>query len=416
MQSLLDCKKEYTDIILDNITVPICTIIYDMYKCSMNIQEFQNKMAHIKNWNNNLIQETYEKILKNCQDNKSTIISKLLNEIILINVKLKTENTNIKLKNINLVTMTDFIHKCLINTGIYCWKNAYLFSHKNLKPSEKQYHLNIIEKNIRKIIKITIRDCTPLDLILNNMEQYIQHNKKKQQQSEEDEEESEEEEEEAEEEDQEESEEDEEQDQEESEEEEEEAEEEEESEEEEEEAEESEEEAEESEEEVKKEEEAEVKKEEEAEVKKEEEIKGGIKNKQQPEKIEDVKIINIPVNENITTTNKKKENKTKKQPIEYASETEKSSSDNDDDDDDDNDNEIEEIKPLKNNIIIKQNDIVQVDNDDNDDEDELIINKDKKKHNKKTVIYTNDSSSESDGNEGNYKDKNITINKTRYYK
>ena len=415
MQSLLDCKKEYTDIILDNITVPICTIIYDMYKCSMNIQEFQNKMAHIKNWNNNLIQETYEKILKNCQDNKSTIISKLLNEIILINVKLKTENTNIKLKNINLVTMTDFIHKCLINTGIYCWKNAYLFSHKNLKPSEKQYHLNIIEKNIRKIIKITIRDCTPLDLILNNMEQYIQHNKKKQQQSEE--EESEEEEEEAEED-------------EEVEEEEEEEEEEAEEEESEEEAEEEEEEESEEEAEVKKEEETEVKKEEEAEVKKEEEIKGGIKNKQQPEKIEDVKIINIPVNENITTTNKKKENKTKKQPIEYASETEKSSSDddndndndddnddndNDNDDDNDNDNEIEEIKPLKNNIIIKQNDIVQVDKDDEDDEDELIINKDKKKDNKKTVIYTNDSSSESDGNECNYKDKNI-INKTRYYK
>ena len=44
MQSLLDCKKEYIDIILDNITVPICSLVYDIYKSSSNIQDFQNKM------------------------------------------------------------------------------------------------------------------------------------------------------------------------------------------------------------------------------------------------------------------------------------------------------------------------------------------------------------------------------------
>ena len=66
MQSLLDCKKEYTDIILDNLTVPICTFIYDMYKSCLNIQEFQNKMAQVKSWNNNLVQEYCEKIGVKC--------------------------------------------------------------------------------------------------------------------------------------------------------------------------------------------------------------------------------------------------------------------------------------------------------------------------------------------------------------
>ena len=84
MQSLLDCKKEYTDIILDNLTVPICTFIYDMYKGCLNIQEFQNKMAQVKNWNNNLIQEYCDKILKKCKKYDSSILSKLLNEIIVI--------------------------------------------------------------------------------------------------------------------------------------------------------------------------------------------------------------------------------------------------------------------------------------------------------------------------------------------
>ena len=165
MQNLLDCKKEYIDIILDNTTVPICTLIYNIYKSSQNIQEFQNKMAHIENWNNHIIRENYDTIIKSC---KNKYINKLLNEIIIINIKLKTENKKINMNNVKFINPEDFIHKCLINAGIYCWKNAYLFSHKNLKPSEKQYHLNIIEKNIRKIIKITIRDCTPIELILNN--------------------------------------------------------------------------------------------------------------------------------------------------------------------------------------------------------------------------------------------------------
>jgi hypothetical protein len=60
MQNLLDCKKEYTDILLDNLAIPICTAIYDIYKTSSNIQDFQQKMAHIKNWNNHIINEYYE--------------------------------------------------------------------------------------------------------------------------------------------------------------------------------------------------------------------------------------------------------------------------------------------------------------------------------------------------------------------
>ena len=164
MQTLLDCKKDYIDIILDNITVPICTLIYDTYKSCANIQEFQNKMAYIKNWNNHIIHENYVNIMKSC---KKKYLGKLLNEIIIINIKLKSENKKINMNNIKFINPEDFIHLCLINTGIYCWKNAYLFSHKTLRPSQAQHHLNIIEKNIRKIIKITIRDCTPLELILN---------------------------------------------------------------------------------------------------------------------------------------------------------------------------------------------------------------------------------------------------------
>jgi len=166
MQYLLDSKKEYIDIILDNITSPICNSIYDMYKLSKNIQDFQSKMANIKNWNNYNINEYYLSILKLC---KIKNIGQILNQVIILNVQLKTEKKNINPNSIKFITIEDFIYKCLVNSSVYCWKNAYLFAHKNLKPSEKQYHLNIIEKNIKKIIKSTIRDCTPFDIILDNI-------------------------------------------------------------------------------------------------------------------------------------------------------------------------------------------------------------------------------------------------------
>jgi hypothetical protein len=166
MQYLLDSKKEYIDIILDNITSPICNSIYDMYKSSKNVQEFQSKMANIKNWNNYNINEYYLSILKL---SKIKNLGQILNQIIILNVQLKTEKKNVNPNSIKFITIEDFIYKCLVNASIYCWKNAYLFAHKNLRPSEKQYHLNIIEKNIKKTIKSTIRDCTPFDIILDNI-------------------------------------------------------------------------------------------------------------------------------------------------------------------------------------------------------------------------------------------------------
>uniref|UniRef100_A0A6C0LI83 Uncharacterized protein n=1 Tax=viral metagenome TaxID=1070528 RepID=A0A6C0LI83_9ZZZZ len=165
--SLLDSKKEYIDIILDNVSIPICNIIYNIYKSCANAQEFQQKLTQIKHWNNHIISEHSDIVINSCENN--SLIGKLLKEIIIINIKLKVENKKIDYKKVPIINIVDFIHKCLINSGVFCWKNAYLFSHKNLKQSEKQYHLNLIEKNIRKIIKITIRDCTPLDLILDEL-------------------------------------------------------------------------------------------------------------------------------------------------------------------------------------------------------------------------------------------------------
>jgi len=130
----------------------------------MNIGNFQKELVNIKSWNNNKIKDEYNELVKKT---KCKYLDKLLEKIVIIDIKLKiNDKFKIPKKDIDIIKPYDFIHKCLINISIFCWKNVYLFSTKNLKPSEKQYHLNLIERNIRKIIKNTIRDIIPFEKIL----------------------------------------------------------------------------------------------------------------------------------------------------------------------------------------------------------------------------------------------------------
>ena len=98
MQNLIENKKEYIDILLDNLTVPICNVIYDLYKSSSNIQDFQNNLSLIKNWNNNKIEEYYFKIINS--QKKRNYVSSLLYEIIIINIIIKIFYYIINTKNI----------------------------------------------------------------------------------------------------------------------------------------------------------------------------------------------------------------------------------------------------------------------------------------------------------------------------
>ena len=166
MQVLLDSKKEYTEHLLDLITVPLTKRIFKIYdgcsNTSNNIKNFQQELINIKQWNNNKIQEEYQELIKKI---KCKYFDKLLKKIVILDVNIKTDS-KYKIKDLVMISSYDFIHKCLVNISIYCWKNVYLFSGKNLKPSEKQYHINVIEKNIRTIIKNTLRAIIPYETIL----------------------------------------------------------------------------------------------------------------------------------------------------------------------------------------------------------------------------------------------------------
>ena len=179
MEGLIDTRNEYIEHIQDVIAIPLSQRIYDIWcdcsKIKGSIKEFQKELIQIKKWNNNIIYEEYKKIIKKT---KCKYLPDLIKMIIITTIKIKIYEykdhfSNIKIK---IPLAEDFIHKCYINISIFSWKNAYLFNNKNIKDSEYQNNLNIIEENIRVIIKKTFRDFIPFDDIFQQIQDNIDDN------------------------------------------------------------------------------------------------------------------------------------------------------------------------------------------------------------------------------------------------
>ena len=180
MDGLVDTKNEYIEHLQDIITIPISKRVYSIYNDCINrdkksLKEFQSELMSIKRWNNNIVKEEYKRIIK---ETKCKYFENLIKIIIITSVKIKIYEykdyfNNIKIK---IPEPEDFIHKCYINTSIYCWKNAYLFNIKNMRDSEIQNNFNIIEENIRYIIKKTFRDFIPLNEILEQIQNNLTNN------------------------------------------------------------------------------------------------------------------------------------------------------------------------------------------------------------------------------------------------
>ena len=177
MEGLIDTRNEYIEHIQDIIAIPLSKRIYEIWcdcsKIKGSIKEFQKELIQIKKWNNNIIYEEYKKIIKKT---KCKYLPDLIKMIIITTIKIKIyeykdQFNNIKIK---IPLAEDFIHKCYINISIFSWKNAYLFNNKNIKDSEYQNNLNIIEENIRIIIKKTFRDFIPFDDIFQQIQENIE--------------------------------------------------------------------------------------------------------------------------------------------------------------------------------------------------------------------------------------------------
>ena len=179
MEGLIDTRDEYIEHIQDILSVAISKRIYAIYTEIMDekkgLKGFQNELYSIRKWNNNIVSDEYKKIVKYT---KCKYLANLIKIIIITTIKIKIyeyreQFDNIKIK---IPNAEDFVHKCYINAASFSWKNAYLYNRNNIKDAEYQNNLNIIEENIRAIVKKTFRDFIPFDEIFKQIEDNLSDN------------------------------------------------------------------------------------------------------------------------------------------------------------------------------------------------------------------------------------------------
>jgi hypothetical protein len=174
MQVLLDTKKEYTKYIQESISISIAQKINTYHDVAvannLGLKGFQNNLNLIKKWDDNTISEECDFLIKH---SKYKNLSKIYDFTIKTYIKLRLIELDIDVSNIEnnyeYPSLETFIHKCYTNVSIWAWKNPFLFFKTNLKQIEIQNNYNIIEKNVKKIVKNTLRECVPIDKIINNL-------------------------------------------------------------------------------------------------------------------------------------------------------------------------------------------------------------------------------------------------------
>ena len=176
VSSLQESRNEWC-VRLINILTPLVkegfkSIFDESYKlCEENdetekyLMTFQNFLARIPKWNTTIVEEETNRIIEksNCG-----YLNDLISCVHIIQLKsltcMRVGNKQKKI-DINVPSLTDFIHKVYINTARKLYTNIYLFE-KNITPLQIQKHNRELETIIREQILNSIRDNIPVENIL----------------------------------------------------------------------------------------------------------------------------------------------------------------------------------------------------------------------------------------------------------
>jgi hypothetical protein len=180
---LVEAKKEYTNqlqkllrpriyegfksIYEDIINISFKELEQNKIQTSSLIKTFQKMLKEIPQWNQEMINNEYNRILKisNCD-----YFENLIEAVFIANIKILTSvqiNNNSKNININIPQSSHFMHKCYIKCANEIYKNPYIFDiSKNLTPKEKHNNLREILLLIDNSINNAISDLLPIGDIL----------------------------------------------------------------------------------------------------------------------------------------------------------------------------------------------------------------------------------------------------------
>jgi hypothetical protein len=172
---LVDAKLEYTK----QLTTIIIPFIFEGIKsiytstismCRINndksvLMRFQEQLSQIPRWNQDIIEEEYQRIINSSQ---CDWLDDLVTAVFLSHTKILTAIKSGKKQNkinLKIPKIDHFIHKCYIESAREFWKNPYIFSNK-VSQSEYQRNISDGHRIIGNCIEETIRKLLPVKNIL----------------------------------------------------------------------------------------------------------------------------------------------------------------------------------------------------------------------------------------------------------
>ena len=167
-------KIEYTKQLTDVLTLPMYEGLQSIYEetkqdyanntdISIHIL-FRKRIENVPKWNTDMIEDEVDRIMRasNCD-----WLDDLITAVFISHTRVLASIGSNRTKKINLTIpkITNFIHKCYINTARELWKNPYLFD-ENVSSGEYQKNIKYIEELIKENVEHTIRKLLPVKNIL----------------------------------------------------------------------------------------------------------------------------------------------------------------------------------------------------------------------------------------------------------
>ena len=167
-------KIEYTKQLTDVLTLPMYEGLQSIYEeskrdyanntdVSIHIL-FRKRIENVPKWNTDMIEDEVDRIMRasNCD-----WLDDLITAVFISHTRVLASIGSNRTKKINLTIpkITNFIHKCYINTARELWKNPYLLD-ENVSSGEYQKNIKYIEELIKENVEHTIRKLLPVKNIL----------------------------------------------------------------------------------------------------------------------------------------------------------------------------------------------------------------------------------------------------------
>lgn len=139
------------------------------------LMTFQNLIARIPKWNQEIIQNECKRIIEKSNCN---YLEELLSCVHIIQLKLLTcirVGKKQKKIDISIPVLHEFIHKIYIYTARKIYANVYLYE-SNIQPLQKQKNSRELELIVQDAILLSIRDSMPIENILRAyMDETVEH-------------------------------------------------------------------------------------------------------------------------------------------------------------------------------------------------------------------------------------------------